>query len=267
VKRTLLVIALLAAASSVRADPDKDRQAKEAADAGAALFGKNDFAGAAGKFVEAYAANRDPSYLFNAAQAYRHGGDCIRAADFYGRFLSEVPHPPNEDKIRVWYASQMQCAKEKSKGIELQKPDESPASADELTQPAAPTPTQPTPTQPTMEQPRPSNHRGLAIALAGTGVAALAVGGFFAWDASYLSDQRASYLAGCVASPCPSSVVNDYDRRGSRAQTISIVGFAAGGLALAASATLFVMARSETRSVAIEPTPGGAVISAHWQLD
>src|ERR1041385_4262365 len=106
------VFALLATSAS--ADPAQDAKAKVAADAGAALFEKDDFAGAVAKFQEAYDANHDPSYLFNIAQAYRHASDCVRAADYYGRFLSEVPHPPNEDKIRGWYASEMQCAKQRA---------------------------------------------------------------------------------------------------------------------------------------------------------
>jgi hypothetical protein len=241
---------VLLVATSAHADPQADEKAKAAANAGAALFQKDDFKGAATKFEEAYAINRDPSYLFNIAQAYRHGGDCVRAADYYGQFLSAVPHPPNEEKIRVWYASQMECAKEKSAGTEPK--------------PEKPKPDEPKPDEPIKVTPAPSGgHRGLAIALAGTSVAAFAVGGFFTWDAGYLSDRRAAFLDRCSAvNRCSSAVVNDYDRRGSRARTLAIVGFAAGGVALAASATLYLMSGStESPPVAITPIEGGAIVT------
>jgi tetratricopeptide (TPR) repeat protein len=252
---------VLLVATSAHADPQADEKAKAAANAGAALFQKDDFKGAATKFEEAYSINRDPSYLFNIAQAYRHGGDCVRAADYYKRFLEAVPHPPNEEKIRVWYSSQMQCAKEKSAGTEPPKPDEP--------KPDEPKPDEPKPDEPIKVTPAPHpapsgrHRRGLAIALAGNSIAAFAVGGFFTWDAGYLSDRRAAFLDRCSAvNRCSSAVVNDYDRRGSRARTLAIVGFAVGGVALAASATLYLMSGStESPPVAITPIEGGAIVT------
>ncbi|HUS30816.1 MAG TPA: hypothetical protein VMZ53_20035 [Kofleriaceae bacterium] len=296
-----LVVVLAVAGSSVHADPAADAKAKVAADAGAALFGKNDFAGAAKKFREAYDLNHDASYLFNIAQAYRHAGDCIRSADYYGRFLAVVPHPPNEDKIRVWYASELQCAKERAATVPVDDKQTHDATNRDATNgdrnatnhdatngdrnatngdanhdatngdrkathgganhggtngDAA--------TQQSSDASSGGGHRGLALALGGVGVVALGVGGFFAWDASYLSDRRASFLAGCgTTDRCSSAVVNDYDRRGSRAQTLAIVGFAAGGVAIAASATLYLMAgRSEAPpAVAITHVEGGAIVT------
>jgi hypothetical protein len=106
-------------------------------------------------------------------------------------------------------------------------------------------------------------HRGLAIGLAVTGAAALGVGGFFLWDAGYLADQRDKALAACtLARPCSGDLLEDYDRRGKRANTLAVVGFAAGGLAIAASAVLFLLdTGSSSSSVAITPMEGGAFVS------
>jgi len=244
-------------AGVVHADPDKDAKAKAAADAGAALFQANDFPGAAAKFQEAYDLNHDASYLFNIAQVYRHSGDCVRAADYYGRFLGEVPHPPNEDKIRVWYASAMQCAKERasSEPPKQESPKQEP-------------PKQEPPKQaPVVKPVESSRHRGLVIGLAATSAVAFAVGGFYVWDSGYLESQRTSFLAGCsTTNHCSSAVVNDYDDRGSRANTIAIVGFAAGGVALAASAAIYVMSSrsEEAPPVAVAPLPGGALVTRGW---
>lgn len=248
----LFAAAVVFATGVAHADPQLDAKAKQAADAGIALFNKDDFAGAAAKFEEAYGLNHDPSYLFNIAQAYRHTGNCVRSADYYGRFLSAVPHPPNEDKIRVWYASELQCAKERAANVPVEGPNQEPPKQEPPKQ------------EPPVVTHGGGRHRGLAIALGATSLVAFGVGGFFAWDASYLSDQRASFLAGCSTSDhCSSAVVNDYDRRGSRAQTLAIVGFAAGGVALAAGVTLYLMAGSAESAppVAITHVEGGAIVT------
>jgi len=249
VARSGLVLAIVLAARGAHADEETDKQAHAAADAGATLFDKDDFAGAANKFQEAYALNHDPSYLFNIAQAYRHTGDCIRSADYYGRFLADVPHPPNEDKIRVWYASELHCAKERA------------ASQPHDAEPAKPHPDE----QPVTQTPPPSGgRRGIALVLASTGAVALGVGGFFIWDANFLSTRRAAYLDHCtIDNRCSAAVVDDYDHRGARADTLMIVGLVAGGVALAASATVYLVSRSETAlPVAVAPTRGGAVVTA-----
>jgi tetratricopeptide (TPR) repeat protein len=257
-RRTAVIVAALACVA--QAGPNEDAKVTAAADAGTALFAANDFAGAAAKFREAYDLSHDASYLFNVAQAYRHAGDCVRAADYYGRFLGEIPHPPNEDKIRVWYASEMQCAKERAASAGPAKPEPG------KPEPAKPEPAKPAPlAQPPHDS---SGHRGVVIGLAATSVVAFGVGGFFAWDSSYLENQRASFLNGCSSdNRCSSSIVNRYDSRGSRANTIAIVGFAAGGVALAAAATVFVLSgshASETAPVAVVPLPGGALVARGW---
>src|SRR5262249_7162093 len=97
-----MVTISLGVASAYAQPSDRDAQARAAADEGAARFHDKDFAGAAKHFKDAYELNQDPSYLFNVAQAYRHAGDCVNAAEYYRRFLAEVPHPPNEDMVRAW---------------------------------------------------------------------------------------------------------------------------------------------------------------------
>jgi hypothetical protein len=269
---------LVLVATSAHAGPAEDAKAKAAADEGTALFGKNDFAGAATKFRDAYDFNHDPSYLFNIAQAYRHAGDCVRSSDFYGRFLAEVPHPPNEDKIRVWYASESKCAKERTAAQPVEPAKQEPTKQEPPKQeppkqePPKQEPAKQEPAEqiPEREPPRVtagegSRHRGLVLALAATSVVAFGVGGFYAWDSSYLDGQRQSFLDGCpVGGACSAATVNDYDRRGSRANTLAIVGFAAGGVALAASTTIYLLSgshASETPPVAIAPVHGGAVVT------
>jgi hypothetical protein len=251
----MLVAALVGRA---HADPQDDAKAKAVANEGVALFEANDFAGAANKFREAYELNRDPSYLFNVAQAYRLGSDCVRSADYYGRFLATVPHPPNEDQIRVWHASELKCAKERVANDPRKPPPPGPK-----------TQQVPPPTQPATTSPR-SRPLGLVVTLAAVGVVGLGVGGFFAWDSAYLNDRRQEFIEGCsMDNRCSATVVNDYDRRGSRANTLAIVGFAAGGAALAASAAVFVLSGNSARAeapVSVAVTRDGALVthSLRW---
>jgi tetratricopeptide (TPR) repeat protein len=259
-----LVIVLAAVAS---ADPEQDAKAKAAADAGAALFAANDFAGAVGKFQEAYDLNHDASYLFNIAQAYRHANDCVHAADYYFRFLELVPHPPNEDKIRGWYSAARTCADEHKPAVVPPPKPEPPKPEPPKPEPPKQEPLPPPPPPPPTPPPTTSSHRGLVVGLGAAGVVALGAGTFYAWDSSHLDDHRKAFLAGCSRSnQCSAAVVNDYDSRGSRANTLAIVGFAAGGVALAAGAAIYVLGSraDEAPPVAIAPLPGGAVVTRGW---
>jgi hypothetical protein len=253
VRAALICMLVAVVARTAHADRQQDAAAKAVANAGVALFEANDFVGAANKFREAYDLNRDPSYLFNVAQAYRLGGDCVRSADHYGRFLAAVPHPPNEAQIRVWYASELECAKERA--------------ANQPVEPLSQSSTRTTPShEPSPAPPAPRSRRiGLALTLAATGVVGLGVGGFFAWDSVYLKDQRQAFLDRCSTQDrCSAAVVNDYDRRGSRANTIAIIGFAAGGAAFAAGAVIFVLSRpraDEVPPVAVTLTRDSAIVA------
>lgn len=250
--RVAIFVLAFGATSAFAQPANRDADARGAAAEGTARFNKYEYKGSIEKFTEAYELNHDPAYLFNIAQAYRLDGDCVKAAEYYGKFLEQVPHPPNEEKIRGWYSSQSECAKARAAN---------PQDTDQKQQQQQ---QQPPPPPPRQEEPSGSGRLGLVIALAGTSAAALAVGGFFVWDAAYLEKQRDSKLAGCtLANPCSSAEINDYDRRGSRANTIAAVGFAVGGVALAASATLYLLSRSSDNEapVAIVPLQGGALVA------
>ena len=266
--RFAILAAVIAAPTLARAD-DRDAQAHAKADEATALFNKDDYAGAAAKFAEAYELNHDASYLFNIAQAYRHAGDCTRAADYYARFLAEVPHPPNESKIRGWYAAQSACAKQHATTVvEPPKPEPPPM-------PAPPPPPPPPAERPAPEPPAPQpavaqthGHRAAAFALLGGGGIALGLGGFFAWDAHYLGNQRDALLSRCSTQmPCSSALVRDYNDRGSRANLLSITGFVAGGAAIAAGVTVLMLSRPEgDDSIAVIPVSGGAIATRAFRF-
>jgi tetratricopeptide (TPR) repeat protein len=245
--RVLAIVCLCASAAMAQPAPADDAgERSRAADAeGKVLFEQDNFSAAIAKFTEAYELLNDPAYLFNIAQAYRLMGDCENSAVYYKRFLDDVPHPPNEDKIRAWYVSQLECVNAKAKRAPSPAP--------------APVPVAPQPTTSST-----SGKRIAAYALAGTSLVAFGVGGYFLWDAGNLRDARDERLAGCtMLDPCDAGPIDDYDRRGSRANILSIVGFAAGGAALAGAVALFVLDRRERTEtpIAITPLPGGAMFA------
>lgn len=252
--RVALAVALLTGVA--RADSEQDAKAKAVAEEGAALFDRNDFVGAAAKFEEAYAVNGDPTYLFNAAQAYRHGGDCVRAADDYRRMLAEVEHPPNEDKIRNWYESEAECAKQRTA-----------AQPPPVTPPHAPVVTTHTEAPAVPENPRSWHHPAAYTAFAVAGLA-LAGASYFAWDAHDAADRRDDLLSGCNdASPCSTSAVKDYDDRGDRAATLARVGLAITGVGVATGIVFLVLGRQgDSEQVTVAPARGGAVASAAFRF-
>jgi len=78
------VLALtFAVASQASARPPEG--SSEAYARGEAQYQAGEFLAAAASFEEAYARERDPSILFNIAQAYRFGKACAKAADSYRR--------------------------------------------------------------------------------------------------------------------------------------------------------------------------------------
>lgn len=230
------------------ADPVEDRtqQARAAADQGAARFHDRDYAGAVERFKAAYDLNRDASYLFNIAQAYRHAGDCVNSAEYYRRFLAEVPNPPNVERIREWYTDQQKCAEQRGGTAPRDRPD--------------PVPHRPAPTTP----PRDTPSLVVPLVVGGVGVVALAVGGGFLVRASNLASERDRLLADCsLANPCSADLVTDLDRRGSRANTLGAVSLGIGVVAVAAGATLWALSRRRS-PVTIVPADRGAAVTAAW---
>ena len=205
------------------------------------------YADAVAQFKVAYQLDANPGYLFKIAEAYRFAYDCSKAADYYRRFLTKVPNPPNVDQVKRWIVEQDECPKGGRSSASL--------GSERSTDPKAPT----DPTDPTDPG---AGKRRLAIIATGVGVVALGVAGFFTWDARYLAQQRDNLLRNCdKAAPCAPGLVNDYNDRGDHAATIAITGYAVGGVAIAGGVMLFLLARSgHEQPVAITPTSGGAMV-------
>jgi tetratricopeptide (TPR) repeat protein len=242
-------------AGSDAGDPKQVAQARFAV--GQHEYDAGEFLKAASEFEAAYALDPDPVYLYNAAQAYRLGSACARAADYYRRFLSVVPNPPNLDKVQHYLSELDACAKAEV--------------VDEAATPHAETPPVAQPPQPqptivvTAPAPGPEGSRKLALplAIATGGVAALVVASVLEHDVQTLEGYSQALCASsavCQWDASKQARAEDLDSRGKRDAAISITAYAIGGAAIAASAVLYVLAPREP--IAVAPTPGGAAVTA-----
>jgi hypothetical protein len=219
--------------------------------AGAALFQRGDFLGAADKFKAAYKTDSDAGYLFDIAQAYRFANACELSAHYYRAFLEAMPDASNVRQVREWLASEESCADRDDR------------------EPPAPPPSAPVVTHELDVAPiPPPSHAGsdgglystfaigtLAIATISIGAAA-----YFTFDARDLAHRRETLCAsGCEWAAVEASA-HDLDVRGHRAAAFAIAGYATSAIAIAGTVALYVEARHHS-SIAIAPMGGGGAMA------
>ena len=189
--------------------------------------------------MEAYAADPDPGYLFNAGQAFRFAQDCAQAARYYRQFLGAVSSAPNLDKVRDYLNEMDTCV--------------------HLQQPPPPPPSPPAPPAAPDDPGATRRHVGLALGVAG--LAAVGAGAWFHHDVLYFEHRSRSCSA---TAPCTAAQVAHWDDRGHTASVLAIAAYATGGAALVGGTALYLLGRRRDTEppVAIVPTPGGALVTA-----
>ena len=88
---SLVLVALLAQASSLTGGPQDKAKAKGLLSEGSAIYKKGDYAGALEKFEAAYAAYPSPKLWFNIGQANRDLGRPVEAVEALEKFLVLAP--------------------------------------------------------------------------------------------------------------------------------------------------------------------------------
>lgn len=99
--RLLVGIALVAAASSARADATDDEIARAHFQTGLSYYNSDRFGPAINEFLEAHRLSRRPKLLYNVAKAYERLGDAGRASTFYRRYLVDEPSPPEREEVQA----------------------------------------------------------------------------------------------------------------------------------------------------------------------
>jgi hypothetical protein len=232
--RLVLIAALCACgvAAAQPAGPVPDKAKASAAFArGRAHYAAGDYRAAATAFLEAYAADPDPGYLFNAGQAFRFAGDCPGAAHYYRQFLGAVSSAPNLDKVRGYLDEMDACT-----GRQLPPP------------PAPPSPPLAAPDAPG------ATRRHVGLALGGAGLAAIGAGVWFHHDVIYFENRSHRCTA---AAPCSAAQVANWDDRGRTASVLAVAAYATGGAALFAGTALYLLGATPSRRSRSPRRPAG----------
>ena len=250
--KLVLASLLIAGTAFAQAKTDKELAADDYAD-GQKEFVAGDYLPAAAKFEAAYALDPDPVYLYNAAQAYRKGSACARAAENYRKFLAIVPNPPNLDKVTKYIDELDACAKADS-APEV-PPVAAPAPVMPVPPPVIPTP-KPAPVLVTREHPNAALERHAGIGLGAGGIVLLAVGIAFTHDVHALEDASAALCNACTWSAAKQQRADDLQHRGDRDSKLAVASYAVGGAALVSGVVLYVIG-SRAPETYFEPAPGG----------
>jgi tetratricopeptide (TPR) repeat protein len=265
----LVVLLLLAAATNAAAESKATALFAE----GQRLYTAGKYLEAAEVFAAAYDLEADPVHLFNAAQAYRLGEACAKAADAYRRFMAAVPDPPEPERVHR-YIDEMEACAARQRGVD------SPIGIDGVPPDPTPIGQQPRPSDVGTDEAQPrdravlepgdgprSTKRVLGVAAGVAGLVSVGVGVWFTWDARFLARRYDQVCADATSDqPCDGAVLEDYDRRGRRAEKLAAAGYVVGGVAILGGITLYMLGGNERREPALSvgPTRGGAIVRTGW---
>lgn len=263
--RVALVLVLVSAAAYAQPKPpDKATRAKAAAmyEKGSAHYEAGRYSEAIPLFRDAYELVRDPVYLFNLAQSYRKVLDCERASEFYVRYLEEATDADaiQRERVQGWLRELAPCVDERKTAAETARKAQE--AADRARREADAVRVQQGPTYRTID-----NGRGLRIGgyvAAGLGAVGVGLGIAYGVKGANLRDE----LATTCADSCNwnDQALRDKDEAGKRANTLSMIFGITGGVALAGGVALYFVGRSRVEHVQINPTSGGATVSARFEF-
>lgn len=207
-------------------------------------------------FTEAYELVHDPVFLFNLAQSYRKVLDCVKASDYYQRYLADATDADAKQRERVeqWLREIAPCVEQRREEAELARKAEEAERArkeEELRRQR-----EEAARVQHIDRGRPFRLAG--IAAAGVGVVGLGLGLGFSIHGSQLKSE----LAKDCADGCDWDMLHDKHAAGERANTIAVIGWVGGVLAAGGGVTLYLLGRSRAEQVQVAPVAGGAAVSA-----
>jgi tetratricopeptide (TPR) repeat protein len=260
VRVAAVMVVLCALGRSAHADARA--QADQLFEAGRADYAASRFQSAIALFEQAYELVNDPAYLFNIAQAYRNAADCANAFEYYRRYLTELPAAHNADSVRAWLRELQPCAEQRREEAERARRAEA-----ELARVQA-VPSSPVPVgdqvagTTTVVHDRGATLRTAGLAVGTAGAAGLMVGVVYGVKGQAHEDA----IALACARGCQWDDVAERDAAGRRANTISTLGYVAGGLGVAAGVALYVAGRMRIEQVVVAPAAGGVTVGAHLRF-
>jgi tetratricopeptide (TPR) repeat protein len=237
------VLALLVSAAPAAHAEDDRVAAREHYRRATTLYDLRRYREAAKEYEAAFEAKDDPSLLFNAAQAYRLGGEFDSAVGLYRSYLRRVPNAPNHSEIDELIVESLSL-KARQEELERQKRESAekpPAGTLPPSAPIAPIvvaaapPPPPAATDSGAPQAR-AQRRIAGIAVGAAGVALLGVGVACGVLAKQAGDQISHPTTGQLFDPALES-------KGATYQTVAMIGYVVGGLAVAGGVALLVAGR------------------------
>jgi hypothetical protein len=246
-----LALALLARGRSAAADDPTSPGARARWQAGVAAYQARDYPAAAREFEASYALEPRRATIFAWAQARRLGGDCEAAVALYRRYLETRPSREGTRAAQEQIARCEQVLATESRPPEPGSAPPSPAAAPAVSPAPPPAPDGALADRLDRAGPAPrALGDPLGLALVGTGVAALGVGGAFFWT---------SHSAAGDA-----DVATSYERyqelhdRARQHRSIAIAATAVGSALVAGGVIRFLVVRHRAAAsirIAVEPGP------------
>ena len=239
-KSVVASVVLWLAAATAFAQPS---QAERLYDVGQKAYDAKHYGDALAAWQQSYELSRLPALLFNLAQAHRlrgQPGDCTKADDRYRQFIALEPS-----------SSQVATANGFIKELHACVVAERPAL------PTPPTTSLVAPATSTEPRAPGRTKRIAAGAIAGGSVLVLASGIYFGDKARQIGKEVTEQCAsGCVFAD-----VAEKDAEGRRYATKQWVSYGLGAAGLATSGVLYWLGSRETRTIAVTPHGGGAVVT------
>jgi tetratricopeptide (TPR) repeat protein len=222
-------------------------QARSHFDAGNAHYAAGRYNEAIQQFQAGYALVPRPNFLVNLGQAYRKLGDLARAKESYVAYVRALPQNSALRDQALQVLAEIEVQIQEQKGANPTQATAGPPPAPVVSRPApAPAPAEAS-----------ARSSIIAMSVAGAGVALAGTGLVFQLRAKSASDK----LTALDRSQEPFDPA--LERRGRRDQRIGVGLLAAGGAALAAAITMYVLMgpTESTASFAVHPGELGLKVS------
>ncbi|MDB5937629.1 MAG: TonB-dependent receptor [Massilia sp.] len=253
----IAVGAILSSATPASAADDVSA-AKLHYERGTTLYDLQRYLEAAKEYEAAFEAKNDPALLFNIGQAYRFGGDYIRAITAFRSYLRRLPDASNRSEVEQRITELQRLADEQKRNQQAPPsgtlpPGQAPVASPEARQVPPPevAPVSPPPTAMVDAAAQRSGRTKLiaGIATAAVGVAVLAVGATFEGLASSQNNALSHPTQGEVFDPSKEQALKTY-------QTAGPILLGIGGAAVVAGTVIAIIgARQRSRSAHVVASP------------
>ena len=240
----LAIVAILAFASTSRAQGNDTARADAAYNEGRRLYDLREWDRAIKKFKEAYELRPDAPSLFNIAQSYRLKGDCGEALAFYRTYKRNYPTAPNIAAVDKFITELEPCAKD--------KPAAEPAKQEPAKQEPAATPIQPIDKP---DEPAQSGRltRMIGLALVGVGTVNVGVGVYMGAHAQSIAKKVET-----------EGWTLELERQGQNADRWAQVLWVAGGATVIAGGVVYWLGRRAGKAAEVAVIPRGDGATMVW---